>query len=58
MKKILILLCLCSCSMSEIIDMPITKAIDTTEYVGRVKKDTIECSDVPITFDVTVEDWE
>ena len=59
MKKLLILLCLCSCSMSELIDMPVTKSTDTTEYIIiRNPKDTIEVSDVPITFDVIVEDWK
>jgi hypothetical protein len=42
--------------MSELIDMPVTKSTDTTEYIIRNPKDTIEVSDVPITFDVIVED--
>ena len=45
--------------MSELIDMPVTKSTDTTEYIIiRNPKDTIEVSDVPITFDVIVEDWK
>lgn len=59
MKKVLIVLA-CSllggCSRSIVIEMPMTKA-DTTEYTPR-QVDTLELSDVPIGFDVTVEDWE
>lgn len=56
MKYLILLLLLVSCSKSYILDMPITKA-DTTVYVPRTI-DTLKVSDVPIEFDVTVENWE
>lgn len=57
MKKILLLLLLCSCSKSEVIDLPKTRSADTTAYTPR-ERDTLELSDVPIGFDVSVDDWE
>lgn len=40
------------------IDMPKTRAADTTEYIPIERNDTTETSGVPITFDVSVEGWE
>ena len=50
------------CSKSVVIDMPPTKSLnDTTWYATSEKADTTEKDDTvryPISFDVTVEDWE
>ena len=59
---LLVGLILWGCSKSVLIDIDkriVTKA-DTTEYTPRVKADTTEVEDtlVPITFSVTVDDWE
>ena len=56
MKWIVLLLLLCGCSKSVVIDMPKTRAADTT-YIPR-EIDTTHTSDVPIGFDVSVEGWE
>lgn len=57
MKKLLlmlsVLLCV-GCSKSIIIDQPVTKC-DTTIYIPR-QVDTL--SNVPVEFEVSVEDWE
>lgn len=58
MKWIVLLLLLCGCSKSVVIDMPKTRAADTTEYIPIERKDTTETSGVPVTFDVSVEGWE
>lgn len=58
MKWIVLLLLLCGCSKSVVIDMPKTRAADTTEYIPIERNDTTETSDVPIGFDVSVEGWE
>lgn len=61
MKKVLIVSACCllgGCSRSIVIDMPMTKAADTTEYIPIERNDTTETSGVPIGFDVAVEDWE
>lgn len=57
-KGIVLLLLLCGCSKSAVIDMPKTRAADTTEYIPIERNDTTETSGVPITFDVSVEGWE
>ena len=59
---ITVLIIFAGCSKSVLIDIDkriVTKA-DTTEYTPRVKADTTEVEDtlVPITFSVTVDDWE
>lgn len=55
---LLLLLLLCGCSKSVVIDMPKTRAADTTEYIPIERNDTTETSGVPVTFDVSVEGWE
>lgn len=58
MIALLILLLLTSCSMSELVAIPDPRTkVDTTTYTVR-HRDTTETSGVPITFDVTVEDWK
>lgn len=54
--RIALLFLLTSCSMSEVIDLPKTRASDTTSYT--IPADTLELSDVPIGFGVSVEEWE
>lgn len=49
---------LCGCSKSAVIDMPKTRAADTTEYIPIERNDTTETIGVPITFDVSVEGWD
>lgn len=58
MKKLALLLLLTSCSMSDIVEQPKprTKA-DTIAYQPR-RNDTTNTSDIPIGFDVSVEDWD
>ena len=58
MRALLIILLLSGCSMSEVLDMPKTRAADTTEYIPIERNDTTETSGVPVTFDVSVEGWE
>lgn len=60
MRKALVIpiLMLCGCSKSLVIDMPKTRAADTTEYIPIERNDTTETSGVPITFDVSVDDWD
>lgn len=55
MIAILLILLLSSCSKSEVIEMPLTKGVDTT-YTPRVA-DSTEVRQ-PIRFDVTVGDWK
>ena len=59
MRKALVItiLMLCGCSKSVVIDMPKTRASDTTIYTPRTK-DTTNTSFVPIQFEVGVEEWE
>lgn len=53
----ILLLFLCvGCSKSYILEQPRTRAVDTTTYT--TPADTLELSDVPIGFDVEVEEWE
>ena len=50
-----------SCSKSTIIDIAIPRNIDTSVYTPRVKSDTTSNRDtarVPISFDVSIDDWE
>ena len=54
MIALLIILLLSSCSKSEVIEMPLTKGIDTT-YTPRAA-DSTETRE-PIRFDVGIEDW-
>ena len=58
MDRLILLLLLTSCSMSEVLEQPKprTKA-DTTEYHPR-QIDTLSVSDVPIAFEVSVDEWE
>ena len=70
MKKIIIvatsiivglLITIISCSKSTIIDIAIPRNIDTSVYTPRVKSDTTSNRDtarVPISFDVSIDDWE
>lgn len=49
------------CSYSVLIDMPVTRSTDTCDYKPNPKQmeeDTLELSDIPIDFDVNVEDWK
>lgn len=49
-----------SCSKSTIIDIAIPRTVeDTSTYTPRVKSDTvvIDTIRVPISFDVTVDNW-
>lgn len=56
-----LLVIIISCSKSTIIDIAIPKNIDTSTYTPRVKSDTTSNRDtarVPISFDVSIDDWE
>jgi hypothetical protein len=47
--------------MSEVLEMPKPRTKADTTYIPKtIQKDTsdIELSDIPIEFDVTIEDWE
>ena len=59
MRKTLIIaiLMLCGCNKSVVIEMPVTRASDTTTYTPRTK-DTTNTSFVPIEFEVGVEEWK
>lgn len=69
MKKVIILIIsiivvfltmFASCSKSTIIDMYITRNVDTSVYTPRVKSDTtsnVDTARVPISFGVTVDGW-
>lgn len=55
------ILLLTGCSKSYILEQPVVTKADTTVYTTRVvQKDTIdvELSEVPIEFNVNVEDWK
>lgn len=64
MKRIAVLLLLASCSMSEVIQEPrmmepITKADTTQTDNDTTNIDIIvDTTLIPISFDVTIEDWE
>ena len=57
LNKIAVVLLLTSCSMSEVLETPLprTKA-DTTYHPRQI--DTLSVSDVPIGFNVNIDDWE
>jgi hypothetical protein len=57
MRYILILLLLTSCSLSEVLETPMPRTKSDTTYIPR-QLDTTETSDIPIGFEVTIEDWE
>jgi hypothetical protein len=57
MRYILILLLLTSCSMSEVLETPMPRTKSDTTYIPR-QLDTTETSDIPIGFDVTVDEWD
>ena len=57
MRALLIILLLSSCSMSEVLEMPKPRTKADTTYVPR-QIDTTETSDVPIGFEVGVDEWE
>lgn len=57
MKRIALLLLLASCSMSEILEQPKPRTKGDTTYIPR-QNDTTNTSDIPIGFDVSVEDWK
>lgn len=53
-----------SCSKSTIIDIATPRNIDTSVYVPRMKKDTtkvdsskVDTTRIPISFDVSVDNW-
>ena len=56
-RLLLLLFLLTSCSMSEVLETPLprTKA-DTTYHPRQI--DTLSVSDVPIGFEVSVDEWE
>jgi hypothetical protein len=56
MRYILILLLLTSCSLSEVLETPMPRTKTDTTYIPR-QLDTNETSDIPIGFEVTIEDW-
>lgn len=66
MKKIILMLMLIgsmSCSKSTLIDYPITRSYEEYEVSDSTEvKDTVETngsiSGIPITFNVTIEDWK
>lgn len=53
----IILLLLTSCSMSEVLETPLPRTKSDTTYHPR-EVDTLKISDVPIGFEVSVEEWE
>jgi hypothetical protein len=57
MRYILILLLLTSCSLSEVLEMPKPRTKTDTTYHPR-EVDTLKISDVPIGFEVGVDEWE
>jgi hypothetical protein len=57
MRYILILLLLTSCSMSEVLETPLPRTKSDTTYHPR-EVDTLKISDVPIGFEVTVDEWD
>lgn len=73
MKKVIIvavsiivglLVTIISCSKSTIIDIATPRNIDTSVYVPRMKKDTtrvdsskVDTTRIPISFDVSVDNW-
>lgn len=66
MKKIILMLMLIgsmSCSKSTLIDYPMTRSYEEYEVSDSTEvKNTVETNDsiskIPVTFNVTVEDWK
>ena len=56
-RLLLLLFLLTSCSMSEVLDMPKPRTKVDTTYIPRAV-DTLGISDVPIGFEVSVDEWE
>lgn len=56
MIALLIILILTGCSRSEVVEMPLTKASDTTMYY-RPRPPKQDTTRREISFDVTVEGW-
>jgi hypothetical protein len=56
-KGIVLLLLLTSCSMSEVLETPQPRTKADTTYTPRAV-DTLKLSDVPIGFEVSVDEWE
>ena len=54
---LLLLLVLTSCSMSEVLETPLPRTKADTTYTPRAV-DTLGISDVPIGFEVSVDEWE
>ena len=52
-----LLLLLTSCSMSELLEQPMPRTKSDTTYIPR-QIDTTQTSDIPIGFEVSVQDWE
>lgn len=52
-----VLLFLCGCSQSTVLDVPKPRTKVDTTYIPR-EIDTTQTSDVPIGFDVSVDDWD
>ena len=57
MIVLLLLFLLTSCSMSEVLETPLPRTKADTTYTPRAV-DTLGISDVPIGFEVDVEEWE
>lgn len=57
MIAILLLILLTSCSMSEVLETPMPRTKADTLYIPR-EVDTLKTSDVPIGFEVSVDEWE
>ena len=57
MIALLLLFLLTSCSMSEVLETPLPRTKADTTYIHR-EIDTTQTSDVPIGFDVSVDDWD
>lgn len=57
MIALLLLFLLTSCSMSEVLETPLPRTKADTTYTPRAV-DTLGISDVPIGFEVGVDEWE
>ena len=57
MERAFLLLLLTSCSMSEVLETPLLRTKADTTYTPRAV-DTLGISDVPIGFEVGVDEWE
>lgn len=54
---ILVFLLILSCSKSTIIDKAIDRTIDTTTYTPRKRQTDTTENKVPISFDVSIDNW-